>query len=225
MEYIANMYKLRKTSLLSGDIWTSLVSLTIASSALIHGYLSLSTQMIISDLNFKESISNNIIGFDVWFSGLFYTSEIIGSFYSYKISDNYGRRPTLLFFSAFVAAFVSWSSATNSAFNLLITRAFVGFGIGILLSTSIVYLAEIALKSQRGKLISFIPLMITCGNGFAVLLYEMTRRQSDNWRTCLLFPVLVTLWLLLGLSLIPESPRWLLAHKSPPGNYTTIDYY
>jgi MFS family permease len=173
--------------------------------------------MIISDLNFKESISNNIIGFDVWFSGLFYASEIVGSFYSYKISDNYGRRPTLLFFSAFVAAFVSWSSATNSAFNLLITRVFVGFGIGILLSTSIVYLAEIALKSQRGKLISFIPLMITCGNGFAVLLYEMTRRQSDNWRTCLLFPVLVTLWLLLGLSLIPESPRWLLAHKSPPG--------
>jgi hypothetical protein len=65
--------------------------------------------------------------------------------------------------------------------------------------------------------VAVIPLMALVGAAVALTVSQFTRQHSDSWRLCIAMPVMPALVMLLSLMFVPESPWWLLAHKSPAG--------
>jgi hypothetical protein len=51
----------------------------------------------------------------------------------------------------------------------------------------------------------------------ALLTSQSTLNQQDGWRICVAFPVLPSLLVLITLVFVPESPIWLISHKTPMG--------
>ncbi|XP_059435658.1 sugar transporter ERD6-like 5 [Corylus avellana] len=93
---------------------------------------------------------------------------------------------------------------SKDAWWLDIGRFLVGCGIGVLSYVVPVYIAEITPKNVRGAFASLSQLMIGFGQAFTFLLGSLV-----NWRTLALIGIIPCLVNLLGLFLIPESPRWL----------------
>ena len=197
------------------------VVLIAALSGFLHGYIVDITNKLIEQASFVDFIAPTPGPFVYYYYTCFYAGQFIGLVYCYVASDRFGRRTTLLYCSIFVAAIFSWASTTNSESQTLLTRFLIGSMSVILLATSIVYITEISLESARAITLTSIPLLIQLGKLTSTLLFSITKAQDENWRVCMGFPVLLSLGMLLGITALPESPRWLLAYKSPGGIYTT----
>jgi hypothetical protein len=72
-----------------------------------------------------------------------------------------------------------------------------------------------SLKSSPIK--GLFPLLTLIGVGTALLVSHSTLNQQDGWRICVAVPVLPSLVILVTLVFVPESPVWLIAHKTPMG--------
>ncbi|KAI6043415.1 hypothetical protein EDC04DRAFT_2957879 [Pisolithus marmoratus] len=127
--------------------------------------------------------------------------------------------------SIFVAYFISsvaciWSAVTNTWWHLLISRFFLGFGIGPGLATTLLYLSE-CYQIKIPDRLSFVSaaqvaMLIgrLCGDIVALAFHFIPDSggiKGLNWRLTLVSPgVPGGIICLLGL-FTPESPRWLIA--------------
>ncbi|XP_078179018.1 sugar transporter ERD6-like 5 isoform X2 [Carex rostrata] len=93
-------------------------------------------------------------------------------------------------------------------------RFLVGCGIGLFSYVVPVYISEITPKNLRGSFATVNQLMICCGVSLAYLLGTIL-----SWRALAILGVAPCLFQLLGLLLIPESPRWL----SKVGHYQEFE--
>lgn len=95
-------------------------------------------------------------------------------------------------------------------------RVFLGLGIGISMAVVPMYIAELAPAAHRGKLTTFAEVSINAGIlfGFIVDWIFVDLPAGTNWRVMLacglILPVVI---LLLSLTVMPESPRWLIARE------------
>jgi len=101
---------------------------------------------------------------------------------------------------------------------MILTRLLVGIAIGVLICTSPIYISESSTKELRGRAIAIYALAIILGNNVAGILYMFTVTNGQSWRISVGFPILISLLMLVGLYFLPESPRWLLARRTPAGN-------
>ncbi len=102
---------------------------------------------------------------------------IFGALLCFLLSDKFGRR-RLLILSGFlfaVSAIGTAQAGTFEAYNIF--RIIGGFGIGIALNLSPMYIAEMSPANMRGKLVSVNQLMIMIGILVA---------QTANWRISLI---------------------------------------
>lgn len=154
---------------------------------------------------------------------------IVGALLCYFYSDRYGRKRLLV-----IAGFMFTVSAVGTAladtfFWYNVWRIVGGFGIGIALNLSPMYIAEMSPPEIRGKLVSVNQLMIMIGilaaqvanwqislidTGMPADATEEVIRQSWNgqtgWRWMFgleAFPALVFFLLMIAM---PESVRWLV---------------
>lgn len=142
---------------------------------------------------------------------------VAGTLASGFISRAFGRKRTILV-SAFIFALGSvFCSVATSADILIGVRFFLGLAVGIASFTAPLYLAEIAPGSVRGALISMYQLMITIGIVLAFLsdTYFATYAtvhglHGGHWRLMLGVLVIPSTLMFVGVSFLPESPRWLL---------------
>ena len=107
-------------------------------------------------------------------------------------------------------------AAATSFTTLLVGRVITGFGIGSSFQVSPLYIAEVAPKSVRGKLVSFFDLFINVGilAGYIVGYVVGTLLDMGTgpaWRLMLGLGALPPGLILLALPLMPESPRYLVA--------------
>ncbi|KAL6562829.1 hypothetical protein OROHE_005416 [Orobanche hederae] len=98
---------------------------------------------------------------------------------------------------------LSYYLCQQNVWWLDIGRLSTGFGIG-LLSYVPVYIAEITPKNIRGAFTAANQLMICCGASVMYLVGNVI-----SWRLLALIGVIPCLIQLLGLFVIPESPRWM----------------
>jgi len=102
---------------------------------------------------------------------------IFGALLCFALSDKYGRR-RLLILSGFLFAVAAIGTALANNFTVYnIYRIVGGFGIGITLNLSPVYIAEMSPLNIRGKFVSVNQLMIMIG---------ILAAQTANWRISLL---------------------------------------
>ena len=139
----------------------------------------------------------------------------IGAYTVGRVSDARGRKPTISMLAVlFLVAAVACVLAPSWVF-LASARFVLGIAVGGASVTVPVFLAELAPTEQRGGLVSRNELMIVAGQlaAFAVNAVIGTAFSEDGnvWRYMLAVAALPAIALFIGMSTVPESPRWLLA--------------
>ena len=165
-----------------------------------------------------------------WYVGCALIGSILGVMIAGMMSDNYGRKRTMLF-SALLFSVSAIGCAVCKDFNQLVFfRIIGGFGIGIVSIVSPIYISEIAPAQKRGTLVSLYQLAITIGFLMAYLINYFVLKEADvnststdlwtrifnseYWRGMLGYETIPDLLFLLVIFFIPESPRWLITkHK------------
>ncbi|GEQ05795.1 sugar porter family MFS transporter [Staphylococcus gallinarum] len=149
--------------------------------------------------------------------GLVVSSMLVGAIFgsgaSGPMSDRLGRR-RVVFIVAIVYIVGALILALAPSMPILVLgRLVIGLAVGGSTAIVPVYLSEMAPTEQRGSLSSLNQLMITIGILSSYLInYAFT--PIEGWRWMLGLAVLPSLILLMGVAFMPESPRWLLEHKS-----------
>jgi SP family arabinose:H+ symporter-like MFS transporter len=146
-----------------------------------------------------------------WFVSSALVGCIIGVLFSSTLSDRFGRKKTL-FLSALFFLLAALGCTFLPDFSLIIiARILGGMAVGITSSVVPLYLSEIAPDNKRGRLVTFYQLAITIGIFSAYLSNSLLQKLSveNTWRLMFGVGMLPAVLFLLGLTLIPESPRWL----------------
>lgn len=170
-----------------------------------------------------------------WFVSSALAGCIVGVIFAGDISDRLGRKK-LLFLSAALFVLTALGCTFIPAFSWLIAaRILGGMAVGIASSVVPLYLSEIAPDHLRGRLVTYYQLAVTVGifsaygSNALLLKYAATPSQSgwllitglEVWRKMFGVGIFPALLFLLGITFIPESPRWLKQrHITTTGNAT-----
>ncbi|KAK8589321.1 hypothetical protein V6N12_023723 [Hibiscus sabdariffa] len=130
-----------------------------------------------------EDLGLSMPAFSV-FGSILTIGAMVGAILSGKIADLIGRK--------------------RNALWLDIGRLLIGIGVSVTCYVVPVYIAEITPKTHRGSFASSNPLMITSGTAFMFLIGTFI-----SWRALAMIGAIPCVIQIIGLFLIPESPRWL----------------
>lgn len=134
---------------------------------------------------------------------------LLGALCSGVLADHFGRRLMLLLSALFfilgtVMAMLAWQVGV-----LIAGRLIIGLAIGISSYTTPLFISEMAPANKRGALVLLSVVMITGGEAISFLVdYGLAATQA--WRWMLGSGLIPAVLLLLGLLLLPTSPRWLV---------------
>lgn len=166
-----------------------------------------------------------------WFVVTALLGCIVGVAVSGELTDRIGRKKPLLL-SALLFLLSAIGYAVLPSLSLITFSRFIG-GMGIGLASSLVplYISEIAPARSRGKLITFYQLALTIGilvaylTNYALVNYAQKHTgagaetwfavatTTEVWRTMFGIGAVPSVLFLLGLTAIPESPRWLFQQR------------
>ena len=229
---------------------TSLYLIGISFVSTIGGFLFGYDTAIISGCNtFLEThfqLSPAMLG---WVVSSALLGTILGCIISGAVTDKYGRKKTLILAAILlsISAFGSmlppqflgnpdhayWiTSDMDVSFKfLIIVRLIGGVGVGITSVVAPIYISELTLPENRGKMVSLYQLSITLGILLAFLIDWLVLNQAGEkagvisseasgfwnwlfvdelWRGMFGTEIPIALAFLLLLFFIPESPRWLV---------------
>ncbi|CDQ38429.1 putative metabolite transport protein CsbC [Virgibacillus salexigens] len=138
---------------------------------------------------------------------------IFGSGFSGPLSDKFGRRRLVFMISIiFIIGSLVLAFAPNME-ALVVGRLIIGLAVGGSTAIVPVYLSEMAPTESRGSLSSLNQLMITIGI-LSSYLVNYAFAEIEGWRWMVGLAVVPSLILMIGVLFMPESPRWLLEHRS-----------
>jgi MFS transporter, SP family, arabinose:H+ symporter len=136
---------------------------------------------------------------------------LAGNAFAGVLSDRLGRRRVLLCAAALFVLSASLAALATTLAAFVVARIVGGLAVGAAILIAPVYIAEIAPANRRGGLVSLNQLMIVIGISASFFSnYFLLDVGEHNWRWMLGVQVFPALLYLLLLSLIPESPRWLV---------------
>jgi sugar porter (SP) family MFS transporter len=156
---------------------------------------------------------------------------LLGSIVAGALSDRFGRR-RLLTVAALLFAVTSVGNGLAPTFSVFIAwRMLGGVAIGLASSLSPMYISEVAPAQMRGKLVAINQLTIVIGILLAqsinwYLVRNLPPGSTDEfirnswfgqqgWRWMFGLTAVPSLLFLLGMFLVPESPRWLAKNGQP----------
>ncbi len=203
---------------MSKESYMILVAVVGSFCAVSQGFIITQSELLLMDPSFLSLMSGYDNTFISHFMAIFYTGEMFGAAISFVFSDMFGRNTTLIYFALLSVLMLLWCAATTSSANLLSARFCLGCCMGVMLATAPVYVAEVATAENRGQSIGFLSLNIVIGSLFAIVSYYFLQPYDFGWRIALFLPVALLLTQALLLKHLPESPRWLLAKKTPGGD-------
>jgi sugar porter (SP) family MFS transporter len=139
---------------------------------------------------------------------------MIGAIVGGAVADRIGRRATLVWAAGIFILGSLLAPMSMDVAMLILARAIIGVGIGFTSVTAPVYVSELAPPQSRGMLIGLYQFALTVGIALANLVgYWLATEQA--WRLMFGIAVVPTLFFLVVILTVPESPRWLFAHGHP----------
>ncbi|QTE31307.1 sugar porter family MFS transporter [Pengzhenrongella sicca] len=134
-----------------------------------------------------------------------------GALYGGRLSDRYGRRHNILMLAViFFVGAIGAALAPNVAV-MIVARIVLGLAVGGASATVPVYLAEIAPKELRGRLVAVDQLMICTGQLLAYSVNAVLANVWDGhstWRWMLFACSIPAIALWIGMHRMPETARW-----------------
>jgi SP family xylose:H+ symportor-like MFS transporter len=136
---------------------------------------------------------------------------IVGCLIAGSLADKYGRRPGLMT-AAIIFAFSSVGMALANSLGVFISmRLGAGIGVGMASMLSPMYIAEISPAAVRGRNVAINQLTIVIGILITNLVnYCLADTGVNAWRWMFGLGAVPSLFFLLGVIWLPESPRWLM---------------
>jgi len=147
----------------------------------------------------------------------------IGAFVAGTVADRHGRRPMMLLNAVlFLASAIATGLASSASF-FIASRLVGGLAIGAASVLAPMYIAEVAPPQMRGRLASLQQMAIVSGLFCAFLSNDILARLAGGagatfwlgapaWRWMFWMEAVPSVAFLAGVLLIPESPRFLVAH-------------
>jgi SP family arabinose:H+ symporter-like MFS transporter len=136
------------------------------------------------------------------------------------LADRFGRRTVLRLATCVFAVSALLAALSENFATLIVARLLGGLGVGAVLITAPMYIAEISPSAWRGRMVSFNQLFIVLGALTAFVSNYFIMRFGGaadwNWRWMLGIGVVPAIPYFLALLVVPESPRWLAMHNQLP---------
>ncbi len=198
-----------------------LISLIVALGGFLMGF----DASVISGVNKFITIEFELSDIELgWAVASLTLSSTLAMFVAGPLSDRYGRKRMLTLAAILYAVSAIGSALAPSFIILVIARMIGGIGVGFSLILAPMYIAELAPARMRGRLVSFNQLNIVIGISVAFftnyLILQLGKSDAAwaqnlklddyNWRWMLGLEALPAILYFLGLSFVPQSPRWLM---------------
>lgn len=135
---------------------------------------------------------------------------MFGSLFSGYLTDHFGRRRLMLIVSGFFIIGTLIAAYANQVSSIIGGRLFIGLAIGIGSYTAPLYIAEVSPFKVRGALVSLNQLAITIGILSSYIINYTFTQFDGSWRWMFGIGVIPAILLSMGMTLLPESPRWLI---------------
>jgi major inositol transporter-like SP family MFS transporter len=139
----------------------------------------------------------------------------IGALFGGRLSDRYGRRHNILILAVVFLVGTVACVFSPSFEAISVARFVLGLAVGGASVTVPVYLAEMAPTERRGGIVNRNELMIVIGQLSAFVINAIIGNVWGDvegiWRVMLSIAALPAIALFIGMSRMPESPRWLIA--------------
>lgn len=133
----------------------------------------------------------------------------LGALAAGVLSYRLGRKVSLMLGAILFVVGSLFCAGAWSVESLIIARVVLGLAIGIATFTAPLYISEIAPPEKRGSMISTYQLMITIGI-LAAFISDTLFSYISAWRWMLGIVAVPGLLFLIGVTRLPNSPRWLL---------------
>ncbi|CAI4366884.1 CDA_G0011820.mRNA.1.CDS.1 [Saccharomyces cerevisiae] len=136
----------------------------------------------------------------------------IGGIILSKLGDMYGRKMGLIVVVViYIIGIIIQIASINKWYQYFIGRIISGLGVGGIAVLSPMLISEVSPKHLRGTLVSCYQLMITAGIflGYCTNYGTKTYSNSVQWRVPLGLGFAWALFMIGGMTFVPESPRYL----------------
>ena len=136
---------------------------------------------------------------------------VIGAATNGILADIFGRKKIIIATAIiFIVGSILCALAPN-IYVLILSRILVGLAVGIVNFIVPLYLSEVAPKQLRGTLVSLYQWAITAGILFSYVINGAFANAVYSWRWMLFAGVVPGLILLVGMTFLGDTPRWLIS--------------
>ena len=147
-------------------------------------------------------------------NGLFGIGAAFGALINPAIVEAKGRRLSLSIAAIVFVLGASIQTAAPAMAVMWVGRVFSGMGIGVLSMCAPVCIAECSPEHIRGALGTLWQLAITAGIACASACNLGLKNWIEGWRLSYGGNIVFAIIMLICLAFMPESPRWLAAHRT-----------
>jgi SP family arabinose:H+ symporter-like MFS transporter len=197
-----------------GATWTILI---VALSGFLMGFDGSLFTGVVGMIDSEFALTEFELGWAVTSMPL---AATIAIFISGPLADRFGRRAVLRLATCAFAASALLAALSENFATLIVARLLGGYGVGAVLVTAPMYIAEISPSAWRGRMVSFNQLFIVVGALTAFVSNYLIMRfgggSAENWRWMLGIGVVPAIPYFFSLLVVPESPRWLAMHGQLP---------
>ena len=142
--------------------------------------------------------------------GMAKLGAVFGTFIGGALMVDVGRKRAIAVTGVFFLLGPLAMAVSTNAAGLAVGRLVVGLGVGASAVCVPAYVAEMAPPETRGALVVTYELMLCFGMLFAGVADYALRDAKNNWRWMVAAPAVPAAAMVLGIYVLPESPRWLV---------------
>ena len=136
---------------------------------------------------------------------------VTGALVSGRPADRYGRKPILFVIAALYVLTAVGSALSNNVSSFILFRFLGGIGVGASSVVAPMYIAEISPAKIRGRMTAMFQFNVIAGILMAYISNFLLREAgAEPWRWMLGVSGIPAFLFLLFLTIIPESPRFLI---------------
>lgn len=152
-----------------------------------------------------------------WITSSLMFGAIFGGAMAGQLSDRLGRRKMILISSIIfaVGSILAGISPHNGILFMIVARVLLGLAVGAASALVPAYMSEMAPARLRGRLSGINQTMIVSGMLLSYIVAYLLKDLPGTmaWRLMLSLAALPALILFIGVSRLPESPRFLIKNK------------